>query len=314
MKVITDGIDIIIDFLKESNFNEKKFKDYISSPQMKIFLKHEKRLKRDTNKKKIKNELKRVFLNEKYDDDYGFSILKRNIVQLEKDINYIKENEREIFERVCIQVYEYLPKNIEVDPNIIIYLGGFDGGFATFTKDVYVNIGRYIGNLKEFEKLLAHECYHARKIPFKRKVSLFFKMSFYPEKAMYDTLGRILEEGIACLVQHGVNFCNDDPIGTLTSRDMLLSKEYFEILNESLLSIKNENPDYNLICKINPYVLGYIISKTIYKHKGIVVLNEWTINFNYKDPIKTYIDICRDKDISSGFSTEVEEWLYVISK
>lgn len=314
MKVITDGIDIIIDFLKESNFNEKKFKHYISSPQMKIFLKHEKRLKRNTNKKMVKKELKRVFLNKKYEDDYGFFILKRNIFQLEKDINYIKENEKEIFKRVCMQVYKYLPRHIEVDPNIIIYLGGFDGGFATFTKNVYVNIGRYIGNLKEFEKLLAHEFYHARKIPFKKKVSLFFVMSFYPEKAMYDTLGRILEEGIACLIQHGVNFCNDDPIETLTNRDILLSKDYFNILNESLLSIKNEKPDYNLICKINPYVLGYIISKAIYENKGIDVLDKWTINLNYKDPIKTYLDICRDKNISSGFSTEVEEWLYLISK
>ncbi|MCR2045203.1 hypothetical protein NSA23_13920 [Anaerosalibacter massiliensis] len=309
MNIITDGMDIVIDFLKESNFNEKKFKQYISSPQMKIFLRHEKRLKRQTNKETVKKELKRVFLNEGYEDNYGFYVLRRNIIQLEKDVKYVKENEKEIIKRVSTHVYKYLPDKMEINPNIVIYIGGLDGGFATFTRDVYINIGRYIGNLKEFEKVLAHEFYHARHISIKKKAVLFFKINFHPEKVMYDSLGRILEEGIACLVQHGSSFHIDDPIGTLTNRDMLLSKDYFEILNRALQSIKDEKPDYRLICRINPYVLGYIISKTIYKDKGLPILDEWTLNFNYKKPIKTYINICRKKGKPSGFNSEIEEWI-----
>lgn len=309
MKIITNGMDIIIDFLKESSFDEKKFIKYIYSPQMKIFLKHEKRLNRYTDKEIVEEELKKVFSNKKYEDAYGFSTLKKNIFQLEKDIEYIKENEKKITERACKEVYKYLPKELEINPDIILYIGGLDGGFATFTKDVYINIGRYIGKLKEFEKVLAHEFYHARRISVKRKLSLFFKINFYPEKGMYSTLGRILEEGIACLVQHGTNFKIDDPIGTLTNRDMFLSKEHFKILNESMISIKNGDPDYGKIYRINVYVLGYIISKTIYENGDKSILDEWTVNFNYIKPIRRYIEICKKNKRHSGFYREIEDWL-----
>lgn len=126
---------------------------------------------------------------------------------------------------------------------------------------------------------------------------------------MYSTLGRILEEGIACLVQHGTNFKIDDPIGTLTNRDMFLSKEHFKILNESMISIKNGDPDYGKIYRINVYVLGYIISKTIYENGDKSILDEWTVNFNYIKPIRRYIEICKKNKRHSGFYREIEDWL-----
>src|SRR5699024_3099921 len=107
-------------------------------------------------------------------------------------------------------------------------------------------------------------------------------------------------EGIACLIQHGVNLTKDDPIGTLTRRKLVLSQEAFYSLDKALLSIKNGNPNYKLIASLDVYVLGYKIVKILYEDKGPYILDEWTINYNYKKLIKEYVYICNKKDIPTG--------------
>jgi len=309
VRIITEGVELAIELLDSTYFDEKKFKKYMHSKVGKIFLNHEIELRRKISPLIVEQEIKMIFDNPKYKDLYGFYILKENMELVKKDLEYIRCNEEDIISKVLEQIYIYIPKWVEIKPDITLYVGGVDGGFATFTKDVYINYIKYIGNLKEFKKVLAHEFYHARRVPINKKIKLFLKMSFYINRAKYDSLGRIFEEGIACLIQHGVNFETDDPVGTLTNRDILLKKEHFEILNEALFSIKHNNPDYNLIYKINVYVIGYIISKTIYEYKGSITLDEWTINFNYEALIQKYIEICKESGIASGFDRELEKWL-----
>ncbi|WP_352405112.1 DUF5700 domain-containing putative Zn-dependent protease [Sporanaerobacter acetigenes] len=309
MEIFVDGVEYILNILEDDKFDDKKLKKYLSSKEGKLFLKHEKELRRKTNSLTIEEELRKVVEDENYKDPYEFYILKDNIEEVKKNLQFIKKNEDIIFENVLKQLYKYIPESIKVDPNIVLYAGGVDGGFAIFTKNVYINFIKYIGNIDEFEKILAHEFYHARQIPIGKKVSLILKMSFYSKKALYDTLGRLLEEGIASLVEHGTDFVRDDPVGTLTHREILFYKEHFNILNRALLSIKNGKPDYNLIYKINVYVLGYIISKTIYEREGTSILNKWTVDFDYKIPIKKYIEICEIEGKPSEFDIDVENWI-----
>ena len=309
MAIITEGVELIIELLDSTYFDEKKFKKYMYSKVGKIFLNHERELRRNTSPQIIKNEMKRVINNPKYKDSYDFYKLKENLISVKEELEYIKSNEEAIISSVLEQVYKYIPRWVEIRPDITLYAGGIDGGFATFTKDVYINYIKYIGNLNEFKKVLAHEFYHARKVPINKKIELFFKMNFYNGRAKYDSLGRIFEEGIACLIQHGVNLNVDDPVGTLTNRDLTLKKEHFEVLNEALHSIKHGNPNYNVICKINVYVIGYIISKFIYENEGSISLDKWTVDFNYEVLIQKYIEICKESGIASGFDRELEKWL-----
>ena len=309
MAIITEGVELIIELLDSTYFDEKKFKKYMYSKVGKIFLNHERELRRNTSPQIIKNEMKRVINNPKYKDSYDFYKLKENLISVKEELEYIQLNEETIISSVLEQVYKFIPRWVEIRPDITLYAGGIDGGFATFTKDVYINYIKYIGNLNEFKKVLAHEFYHARKVPINKKIELFFKMNFYNGRAKYDSLGRIFEEGIACLIQHGVNLNVDDPVGTLTKRDIILKKEHFAVLNHALYSIKKGTPDYNLINKINIYTLGYIVSKTIYEQNSSISLDEWTINFNYKALIKRYIEICKQNGITSGFDRDIEKWL-----
>lgn len=309
MEIITEGVELLYDLISSNYFDEKKYKQYINAMETKIFIKHENQVGRNTNKLMLERELKKVLEDDTYEDLYGFYIIKKNINEFKNDIEYIKANKHEILDNVLIQVYKFLPNWMKVKPKIILYAGGADGGFATFTKNVYINLGKYIGRKEEFEKVLAHEFYHARHICLQKKIILYIKTSLYPKRAMFDSLGRMLEEGIACLVQQGIKFDIDDPVGTLTKRDILLSKEHFDMLNNAILTIKEERPNYSLIYKINVYVLGYIIARTLYENDGVFILDEWTVNFDYKKPIKRYIELCREKNKPSGFSEEIEKWL-----
>lgn len=309
MEIVTEGVEYAIDLFKEEYFDEKKFKKYINSSDMKIFIEHEVDLGRRTNKNILEQEIRKIFLDDKYEDPYEYNIVKKNILKIEEELFFIKKNKDEIFEKALLRVYRFIPKNVEIEPKVILYLGGIDGGFASFSKNVYINLSKYIGNLEEFKKVLSHEFYHVRKVPFLKKVGVFIRTSIYPERLMYDTIGRILEEGTACLIQHGLKFNVDDPVGNLTKRDLFLSKEHFELLNKSLETIAAGKPDYNLILRINIYLIGYIIIKTLYNNDGIDILNCWTLNYDYKIPIKRYIEICKESDISSGFSKEIENFL-----
>ena len=125
----------------------------------------------------------------------------------------------------------------------------------------------------------------------------------------YEIIGKSIEEGIACLVQHGAILTSDDPIGTLTKRNLILSKEEFDRLNHILLSIKHDTFNYKDVVKLNIYVIGYHIVSTIYKTEGVLILDDWTIGLEYKRIIKKYIEVCNMNNIPSGFTREVVEWI-----
>lgn len=312
LKLNLEGVELLIQLLDKDYFDERTFKRYINLQQTKAFLKHEKDLKRNTNKKIVKNELKKVILDDNYEDLYDFYLLKNNLSLFKKDVQYIKKNKEKIINNALERVYKIVPRNIVINPEINIIAGGHDGGFTAFMKKIYVNLGKYIGDREEFEKVLAHELYHGRKLKFHNKFLLILKMTKNNEKALFETLGRILEEGIACLIQHGLTLSKDDPIGTLTRRKLVLSQEAFNSLDKVLLSIKKGDPNYKLMATLDVYILGYKIVKVLYEDKGPHILDQWIINYNYKKLIKEYINICKRKATPTGFTREIDNWLLSI--
>ena len=68
MEIVTEGVEYAIDLFKEEYFDEKKFKKYINSSDMKIFIKHEVDLGRRINKNILEQEIRKIFLDDKYED------------------------------------------------------------------------------------------------------------------------------------------------------------------------------------------------------------------------------------------------------
>lgn len=126
---------------------------------------------------------------------------------------------------------------------------------------------------------------------------------------MYGVIGRSIEEGIACLVQHGPTLKRDDWINGLTRRNLLLCKGEFDLLNDILLDIKKDSLDYERLSQLNMYIIGYHIISTIYKQDGVLVLDHWTEHLRYGQIMKRYISICRGGDMATGFTGEIEEWI-----
>lgn len=267
MKLNLFGVEFLIQLLDKDYFDEKIFNKFVKLPQTKAFIRHEQELKRNTNKKRLKDELRKVITRDDYQDIYEFYLLKKNLSLFKDNVEYIKNNQCEVINNALDRVYKIVPLEIPINSNIYIIAGGCDGGFTIFMKKIYINMGKYIGNIEEFEKVLAHELYHGRSLKFYKKFFLLFKMSMFHEKAMFETLGRIFEEGIACLVQHGIVLSKDDPVGTLTKRNLVLSRESFHLLNKTLLTIKENRPDYKLIRLLNVYVLGYTIVRILYEEE-----------------------------------------------
>ena len=71
-------------------------------------------------------------------------------------------------------------------------------------------------------------------------------------------------------------------------------------------SSKTLGREYN---RLNIYVIGYLIVSIIYKEKGVLILDDWTINLNFRRIIKEYIELCNKNQIPSGFKMDIIQWI-----
>lgn len=307
MTINIESIVSLANILKQDTFDEKEFRRYIKGRGTKGFLNHEKNINSKTSTRKTKEELKTVVSNKAYKDEYNFYLIKENIEKLNKDIVYLEENEEYILGQVFKEVYKVVPKEMKVKSNIYLYGGGVDGGF-TFNRDkIFINYGKYIGTREELIKILSHEVYHSRNISIKDRLAFSLSIVFSPNPIIPEIIGKIIEEGIALLIQHGGNLEKDDPTGTLTRRKLMFIKDEFDLLNHVLLDAKNGMSSYKKIRNLDIYVLGYYIVTTIYNKKGIFILDDWTVNLKSENIIKEYIQICKDNNMPSGFTDQVKE-------
>ncbi len=302
MEFNIDSLIVMMNFLQKDYFDEKSFKKLIKTKGMRGFLEYQRSIGQDTN---IKEELEKVIYDENYKDKYEFYIAKKKLKELEEDINYIMGHEKYILDKAMKNIYKIIPEGMKTSGKIYLFLGGNDGGFTITRDKIYINYGKYINNTEEFIKILSHEFYHSRRISLKIRLFFLLKIVFINNGKIYGLMGKIIEEGIASLVQHGSILKIDDPTGTLNSRDLLLIKDEFELLNEIIIDIKNRKNFYKKLEKLNLYAIGYYIVSTIYNAEGVIILDNWTLKLRYEDIVKKYIKICNIKEISSGFHEDI---------
>ncbi|WMM25942.1 DUF5700 domain-containing putative Zn-dependent protease [Tissierella sp. MB52-C2] len=307
MKIHMESIKILINILKEDKIDYKKLTKFVKTKEVRGFIQHEKTFNRKTSEDTITEEIIKLKTQIDYKDKYDFYIIKNNINIIVYRLNYIEEHQELIMEYALKRIKTFIPQSIKVNSNIYLYIGGIDGGFSVYGKDVFINYIKYFNEIDELIKIISHELFHCRIIPFKNKFKVFLTRD--TKKYIYEVLGKILEEGIALLIQHGIILRKNDPIGTITKEKMEKVEEEFEVLDCVLLKLKEGNIDYLELRKIDIYSIGYYIVNFIYKYYDEEILESWIFKYDYNRPIKSYIYGIRKEGLSSGFSKEIENWI-----
>lgn len=309
MALNIDYIIILGKIFDKNTFDEELFDEFINTAGVRGFIEHENIMGRKVDHIDIEDELRKAVKNNNYKDKYEFYRIKRNLKQLKKDIEFFKDINGLAVKLALERVYRIIPEEIKIKNNIYLYVGGVDGGFTVNRKDIFINYVNYIGQKKEFIKILSHELYHSRDITLINKIKLSIKNMSSEKRYLYGILGKAIEEGIACLIQHGAILEKDDLTGNLTRRNLFLTNEQFDILNDILMDIKFGKYSNKKINELNTYSIGYIIVSTVYNEKGPSILNDWTINLEFRRIIKAYIELCnRNKNLPS-FKYEAIEWI-----
>ncbi len=308
MKINIEGIKLLVEIIENNCINYDKLVEFTKTKAMKAFMEHERSFSRDISRGMIIKELIKLKKDNEYKDKYGFYIMKENISILKENLFYIEKNGDKIISEALINVFKLVPKGIKIQPNIYLYAGGIDGGFTVCRKDVFINYIKYFNSLEEFIKVIGHELFHCRIISLSNKFRSLF-IDNVNSKYIYEILGKILEEGIACFIQHGNILEKDDPAGTLTKEKIKLIDKKFQELNSTLLKIKEGNIDYLGTETIDIYSIGYYIVSSLYSFYGKEALLPWIERYDYKKPIKSYINVSREARRESGFNEEIEGWL-----
>ena len=309
MALNIDSIIALVKLLDKDFFEEESFNKFISTKATKAFIEHENIMGRTASLKNIREEFIRLMEYDYYEDKFDFYILKNNLAILKRDLDYFQTYKEEIVEEALNRVYKIVREDMEIKTNIYIYAGGPDGGFTVSRKEVYINVLSFFGSRENLIKLLSHELYHSRKIPLIYRLIFNSQLVFKRKRYAYGILARIIEEGIACLIQHGPILFKDDVSGTLTRRNLSLSKSHFKNLNEILKNIKLGNLQKVKLNTLNIYALGYTIAVAIYNHKGSRLLDQWTVNLNLKNIIREYIKLCKTIRSLPHIDEEVINWL-----
>lgn len=304
----TDSIELLIKIFKKDKLDENLYKAFMGTKGVREFLSHEKIMGRPVSIRDFKGEIKRAVENSDYEDGYGFYVFKNNLGRIEEDIKDIKRSVNPIIKEAKRKVYKVVPKSMPISTDIKLYWGGMDGGFTLKRREIYINYRRYFGNREEFIKILSHEMYHARKISIKNRGKFLLGTILKENRLLYKTVGRIVEEGLALIVQHGPDLKKDDITETLTKSNLVLVREEFNILNDVLWDIKAGEGSVK-VKYLNIYVIGYFIISLIYKERGIGSLNYWTVDLNYRRIIKEYVEICNKKGISPNIEGAIIRWI-----
>ena len=309
MVIDIEFLIILAEMFSKEFFDEQLFDKFMGTKGARALLEHEKLVGRKVDKFYIKDEIKKIVEEEDYEDRFQLYKVKKSLSQLIDDIEYLRKNKDLIIDKALERVYRIVPEEMDIRIEICLYVGGTDGGFTLNRNCVFINYGNYIGNKEEFIKILSHELYHCRVIPMRYKLKFLFKYISKKKRYAYSILGKIIEEGIACLIQHGAILSKDDLSGRLTRKNLSHSKEQFDILNRILLDIRYGNFDRSYLKRLNVYSIGYLIVTTIYNEIGVLPLDIWTMNLDFKGIINTYNKLCIEKNLPYRFNSETIDWL-----
>lgn len=307
MLINYDALDQFNLILNKNIVYESSMITFLNTQAMRSFIDHENSYHRYVNKDKLLKIIKEMKVHNKI-DEYGFYKLNSNKKIYKDVLDYIKINEKEILNQALGKVYTIVPQHILLNYNVNFYIGGNDGGFTINRKDIYINYLQYYENMEELVKVLSHEIFHCRPNVQQNKIKDIFNKNI-EEVYLFQVLGRILEEGLATFIQHGEELLIDDPVKTLTQEKLNNIDLTFNELNTILLGVKNRNSRLIKDRFIDIYPLGYYIVCRLNESNKIDTCFSWIERYEFKEPIKTYISICKSTHTKSGFTEEIEDWL-----
>lgn len=304
MGINIESIRYLVEIFKEEHINDKKLNRLMKTKGMKGFIEHENARGKKTY---IRHEIEKLFLRPNYRDKYGFHKVKENLDIIEKDIKKIKIQKKNIVDKALVNIHKIIPRGMKVKYKIYLYYGGEDGGFTINRNRIYINYKLYIEDLEELIKILGHELYHCRNIPYKNRISFSIWVLLNEYGKVYEIMGKILEEGLASLVQHGRILEKDDPAGTLSKRSLLLIKDEFQLLNQIFSKLIHDRAYSKDLRRLNIYSLGYYIVSTIYNTDGILILDNWTVNLRIGKILERYMEICQEEGVEPGLDPQIIE-------
>lgn len=309
VRININGIKHIIDVLNGPISNEKLMK-LIRSKPMRKFIEHERAMNKNVDKYTLMEEIIKLKTYKDYKDKFNFYILNANLSNLSREIEYIKLYEEQIIKNALEKVYLILPRSLNIRSKIYLYGGGIDGAFTLNRREIYINYIKYLANKDELIKVISHELFHCRDISVKIKLKDYIRFNM-KDRYLYELLGKIFEEGIALLIQHGTILKKDDPANSITRAKLSFIDMEFTKLNSLLREIR-DGVKYVNIKSIDYYALGYYIVSFLYDYYKRDILLPWILEFDYKPLIKSYIMAVRELESKERFTKDVENWLMTI--
>lgn len=311
MKINYGALKLLLRLFSLESFDEILYGEFINTNEFKGFIEHENILGRKTTTESVKeNLIKTMEGNIEAKDVYGFSYILKYKDEINKKINELENNSEEFQKAILNRMSRYVDLDLFNDTfSINLYGGGFDYGFSEREDECYINLALLADKIDFLEDVVAHEYYHSRK----RSLPVV-DYDFSKENYLKTLLYHILEEGIATLVQFeyekkydGFAFINKDRFSKI--------EVYFKKLDECIKGCElNNNYSKELVLEyfqdsIPNYIVGYKIGQVIFRFKGKDGLKIWNRECDYLNTIKSYINICRNERINSGFSDVVEDYI-----
>tara|TARA_R110000868_G_C10869657_1_gene762174 strand:+ start:70 stop:1038 length:969 start_codon:yes stop_codon:yes gene_type:complete len=188
-------------------------------------------------------------------EGFDFSKVKQRKDTLLQIINYLKENEKKIFEEYAVLPTEYLPNDYKQKATIYIVIGGYNG--IAFDDKICINIDyqQFRRNQNEIDLYIAHELFHIGFEKYQRLPDIFNAKTVKDLREIVLTM--TMNEGLATLTPYhkrvAINQLNDYDYKVL-----LDSLQLNEKLNqfENVMSLMNNNLDKEITNEILSQVLG----------------------------------------------------------
>jgi len=315
IKINTNYVRKILSIIRNEDTNRRNINKIIwCSESFNIYL-HDKTLGRKSTPKVFKYELLNLHKENQQEGIYCLNDIKDKLNDIENCILEIENKEDFLLNVIPKKIEKYVALDNFSRIRAVLYPVGFDGGFSLMPRVIFMNVRKYSKDFESFTSIFAHEVYHARK----RKFSFFTKFTynqyFCKDRHYHKTLGWIVEEGIASLIELGTEM-DYTSLSSVTPKELDKIEGYFKILNTILINDVSKNQrieeivkEYHVNKYILNYVVGYWIAKSVFEYSGIGGLNWWTINHDYKNVLKLYILSCKSKSENSYLDKEIEKMI-----
>lgn len=274
---------------------------------------HDKTLHRKSGPRYLKQAFKRYFKGDHEDVIYGLKEIEKHLKCLENFIDIVEDSAIELEEYAIHRLSTFMDVKGFKKVKGILYPFGRDGGFALLPNTFYMNVQTYKNDFESFKPVYAHEIYHARKRKLGKFIRFYLSQFFSNEKRLSKELGWIIEEGIASLVELGVD-SEMTPLSAVTAHELECIEDHFNIVNMKILNDSNYHKKVEESINkrkwnhyLYKYQVGYYIAREVFLFAGKKGLDHWTENSDYKSVMRIYIESCRASNKTTYLDESIQK-------